>query len=152
MKNFRYMNSVLGVCLFVFGYLIFREAAEYVPDIEIEGQVGAHAFPQLFAGVLMFLAALMALLDMKKLTKATTASFAGIGAVTVTAGLCYAFWYFLPEVGFLVLAPLFACIITVITTRRFRIMDMVPVLLIVFAVYFVFANLLKVPVPKGFLG
>jgi hypothetical protein len=72
--------------------------------------------------------------------------------VTVTAGLCYAFWYFLPEAGFLVLAPLFACIITVITTRRFRIMDMVPVLIVVFAVYFVFANLLKVPVPKGFLG
>jgi hypothetical protein len=120
--------------------------------MEIDGQVGAHAFPQLFAVALMVLSALMALLDLKKLTKPTTASFAGIGAVAVTAGLCYAFWYFLPEVGFLIMAPLFACTVTAITTRRFRIMDMIPVLLVVFAVYFVFANLLKVPVPAGFLG
>ncbi len=152
MKNFRYINSVLGVCLFAFGFLIFREAGNYVPEIEIDGQVGAHAFPQLFAVALMVISALMALLDLKKLTKPTTASFAGIGAVAVTAGFCYAFWYFLPEVGFLIMAPLFACTVTAITTRRFRIMDMIPVLLVVFAVYFVFANLLKVPVPAGFLG
>ena len=152
MKNFRFMNSLLGVLLFVFGWFVYGEAGNYVPDIEIEGQVGAHAFPQLFSVALMVLSTLMILLDLKKLTKATTAYFAGISAVAVTTALCFAFWYYLPEAGFLVLAPLFACSVTVITTRRFRIMDMVPVLLVVFAVYFVFANLLKVPVPRGFLG
>ncbi len=94
---------------------------------------------------------LMALLDLKT-HEADDGLLAGIGAVAVTAGLCYAFWYFLPEVGFLIMAPLPPCTVTAITTRRFRIMDMIPVLLVVFACTSYSPNLLKVPVPAGFLG
>ncbi|GHS98480.1 hypothetical protein AGMMS50276_20340 [Synergistales bacterium] len=150
MKDFKYANSILGVLFFVLGAWCYWESGEYVPWVEMEGQMGAHIFPRLFAGALMFLSALMIFMDVKQFTKATIISFDGIGVVFVIAVLCFAFWYFIPIVGFLSTATLFVCIITAIATRKLRIFDYISVVVVLSFIYFIFANLLKVPLPRGF--
>jgi hypothetical protein len=150
MKNFKYVNSLLGVALFFLGFWCFGKSGEYVPIVEMEGQIGAHVFPRLFAGAFMFLSALMVFLDVKRFTKATRVSFEGIGIVFIVSLLCFAFWYCIPVTGFLSVAILFACLVTTVATRKIRFFDLFTVSLIVCVVYFIFANLLKVPLPRGF--
>jgi hypothetical protein len=150
MKDFKYVNTTLGAALFALGLWCFAQAGEYVPLIEMEGQIGAQVFPQLFAGVLMFLSALMALLDVKKFTKATLVSFEGIGIVALISLLCFLFWYLIPLVGFLAVACGFVCLTTVLATRRIRPADLLILVAVTGTIYFVFANLLRIPLPRGF--
>jgi hypothetical protein len=150
MKNFKYANTVLGIILFLFGIWCFVTSGEYVPLIEMEGQVGANVFPELFSGVLMFLAALMMFLDVKKYTKPTFVSFEGFGIVVVISVLCFIFWYCIPKGGFLFSSCVFTCLLTFLATRKVRPLDLASVAVVTGLIYFVFATLLKVPLPHGF--
>ncbi|MDR1621871.1 MAG: tripartite tricarboxylate transporter TctB family protein [Synergistaceae bacterium] len=150
MKNFKYVNSVLGAILFLFGIWCFVKSGEYVPLIEMEGQVGANVFPELFSGALMFLAALMVILDVKNFTKPTFVSFESFGIVAVISVLCFVFWYCIPKAGFLFSACIFTCVLTFLATRKIRPLDLVSVVVVTGLIYFVFATLLKVPLPHGF--
>jgi hypothetical protein len=150
MKNFKYINSVLGMILLFFGVWCLVTSGDYVPLIEMEGQIGAHVFPELFSRVLMFLGALMVFLDVKKYTKPTLVSFEGFGIVAVIGVLCFAFWYCIPKVGFLFSACIFTCLITFLVTRKIRPSDLVSVVIVTGVIYFVFSTLLKVPLPLGF--
>jgi hypothetical protein len=150
MKNFKYVNTALGIGLFLFGMGCFVKSGEYVPLIEMEGQIGAHIFPELFSGALMFLAALMVILDVKKFTKPTFGSFENFGIVAMISVLCFAFWYCIPKGGFLFSACVFACLLTFLATRKVRPLDLVSVIGVTGIIYFVFNTLLKVPLPRGF--
>jgi hypothetical protein len=150
-KDFKYTNSLLGVLLFLLGFWCFLKSGEYVPVMEMEGQIGAHVFPRLFSGALMFLSALMIFLDVKKFTKTTNVSFEGIGVVCIVSLLCFAFWYCIPVTGFLSVAILFVCLISTVVTRKIRLYDLFTVVLVACVIYFIFVNLLRVPLPGGFL-
>ena len=141
----------LGIGILLFSVMVHQMALEFSSMEDVMG-VGAEVFPRVFARAMIILAVLLTISGMRGDPNRKRPSFVGIHWAGLMAALCFVFVALLPTFGYLLLSPVYAVCATVIATKEFRVKDMIPVLGIVFGIYFIFAYLLNVPVPHGLLA